>query len=74
MSGSRWRQGLQDGAGEVLNARVVCHQVVQFPIERNFIFKVSLVFGLVRAPEIWAIRCVLKGRATRSVDEFRDVV
>jgi hypothetical protein len=46
---------------KVLNARVDCHPVVQFRIERTLIFPVSLEVGPVSAPEIRAIRWVLKG-------------
>jgi hypothetical protein len=63
--GIRCRQSIQHGAGEVLNARVDCHTVVQFLIERNYIFQVLLEVGLFIAPEIRAMRCVLKGWATR---------
>jgi hypothetical protein len=59
--GSRCRQNLQNGAGVVLNAHVDCNPVVQFRIERNLIFHLSLEFGRVSAPEIRAIRWVLKG-------------
>jgi hypothetical protein len=58
---SRCGQSLQNGAGEVLNARVDGHPVVQFRIERNLIFQVSLEVGPDSAPEIRAIRWVLKG-------------
>jgi hypothetical protein len=54
-------QILQNGAGEVLNARVDCHSVVQFRIERNLVFQMSLEFGPVIAPEISVIRWVIKG-------------
>jgi len=40
--GSRCRQSLQNSAGEVLNAHVDCHPVVQFQIKRNLTFQVSL--------------------------------
>jgi len=63
--GSRCRQSLQNGSIDVLNARVDCHPVVQFRIERNLIFQVNLEFGTVSAPEIRANRWVLRGRATR---------
>ena len=59
--GSRCRQNLQDGAGEILNACVDCHPIVQFRIERNMIFQVSLEVGPISAPEIRAIRWVMKG-------------
>ena len=55
-SGRRLGVLLQDGTGEVLNARVNCHPVVQFRIERKLIFQVSLEVGPVSAPEIRAIR------------------
>jgi hypothetical protein len=58
--GSRCRQSLQDGAGEVLNARVDCHPIVQFRIEQNLIFQVCLEVGPISAPEIGAIRWVMK--------------
>jgi len=58
---SRCRQSLRSVTGEVLNARVDCHPVVQFWIERNVIFQVSLEVGPVGAPEIRAIRWVLIG-------------
>jgi hypothetical protein len=45
--GSRCRKSLQKGAGKVLNARVECHPVVQFRVERNLIFQVSLEIGPV---------------------------
>jgi hypothetical protein len=57
---SRCRHSLENGAG-VLNARVDCHSVVQFRIELNLIFQLSLEVGPVSAPEIRAIRLVLKG-------------
>jgi len=72
--GSECRQRLPIGAGEVLNARVDCHPVVQFRIERNLIFQVILEVGPVSVPEIKAIRWVLKGRATRCVNEYREAV
>ena len=53
-------QSLQNGDGDVLNARVDCHPVVQFRIELNLVFQVSLEVGPVSAPEIRAIRWVLK--------------
>jgi hypothetical protein len=58
---SRCRHSLQDVAGEVLDARVDCHPVVQFRIERNFIFQVSLEIGPVSAPVVRAIRWVVEG-------------
>ena len=72
--GSRCRQSLQNSAGEVLNARVDCHPVAQFRIERNLIFQVSLEVGPVSAPEIRAIQWVLKGRVPRRANEYREVV
>jgi len=59
--GSRCCQSFQKGAGEILNLPIDCHPVVQFQIEPNLIFQVSLKFGPVSAPEIRAIRWVLKG-------------
>ena len=59
--GSRCRQSLQDGGGEILNACVDCHPIVQFRIERNMTFQVSLDVGPISAPEIRAIRWVIKG-------------
>ena len=59
--GSRCRQSLQDGAGKILNACVDCHPIVQIRIERNMIFRVSLEFGPIIAPEIREIRWVMKG-------------
>jgi len=59
--GNRCSQILQNGTGDVLNARVDCHPVVQFRIEQNLIIQVSLEIGPVSAPEIWAIRWGLKG-------------
>ena len=59
--GSRSCQSLQNGAGEVLNARVDYHLIVQFRIERNLIFQASFEVGPVNAPEVRAIRWVLKG-------------
>jgi hypothetical protein len=47
---------------------------VQFRVERNLVFQVSLEVGPVSVPEIRAIRWVKKGRATCSVDEYREVV
>jgi hypothetical protein len=67
---SRCRQSLQDGAGKVLNACVDCHPIVQFRIERNLCLEV----GPISAHEIGVIRWVMKGRATRSVNEYREVV
>ena len=52
--GSRCCQSLQNGAGEVINARVDCHLVVQFRIECYLIFQVSLEVGPVSAPEVGA--------------------
>jgi hypothetical protein len=72
--GSRCRQSLQDGAGEVLNACGDCHPIVQFRIERNLIFQVCLEVGPNSAPEIGAIRLLMKGRATCSVNEYREVI
>jgi len=72
--GSRCRQSLQNGAGEVLIARVDCHPVVQFRIERNIIFQVSLKVVPFSAPEITAIRWVWKGRSTSSVEEYRKMI
>jgi len=57
--GSRCRQRLQDGAGEILNACVDCHPIVQFRIERNMTFEVNLEVGPISAPEISAIRWVM---------------
>jgi hypothetical protein len=54
-------QSLQDGAGEALIACVVCHPIVQFWIELNFIFQVCLEFGPISSPEIGTIRWVMKG-------------
>ena len=69
LSGS-WRcQSLQNGAGDVLNACVDSHLVVQFRIERNYFFQLSLEAGPVSAPEVTAIRWGVKGWATRSVNE-----
>ena len=59
--GSRCHQSLQDGAGEILNACVDCHPIVQFRIKRNMIFHVSLEVGPISGPEIRAIRWVMKG-------------
>jgi hypothetical protein len=59
--GSRCGKSLQNGAGEVLNARVDCHPVVQFRVEQNLVFQVNLEVGPVSAPEIRAIRWVMKG-------------
>jgi len=59
--GSRCRQRLQHGAGEILIACVDCHPIVQFRIERNITLQVRLEFGPISAPEIRAIRWVMKG-------------
>jgi hypothetical protein len=59
--GSKSCQSLQDSAREVLNAFVDCHPILQFWIERNLIFQVSLEVGPIRAPEIRAIRLLMKG-------------
>jgi hypothetical protein len=59
--GSRCCKSLQNGAGEVLNAHVDCHPIVGFRIERTLVFQVSLEVGPVSAPEIRAIRWVMKG-------------
>jgi len=59
--GSRYRQSLQDGAGKILNACVDCHPIDQFRLERYMIFQVSLEVGPISAPEIKAIRWVMKG-------------
>jgi len=56
----RCRHSFQNGTGAVFNARVDCHPIVQFWIERNLIFKVSLEVGPGNTPEIKAFRCVLK--------------
>ena len=72
--GSRCRQSLRNCAGEFLNIRVDCHPIVQFRIEQNLIFQMDLEVGPVSTPEIRAIRWVLKGRATLSVNEYREVV
>ena len=58
-------QILQNGAWEVLNARVDCHLSLQFRIEWKYIFEVSLEVGPVSASEVRAIRWVVKGWATR---------
>ena len=58
--GSRCRQGLQDDPGEVLNACVDCHPVLQYRVERNLIVQVSIEVGPVSATEIRTIRLVLK--------------
>jgi hypothetical protein len=57
---------LPDGTGEVLNAFVECHPIVQF--------QVSLVVCPISAPEIGAIWWVMKPRASRSVNEYREVI
>ena len=54
-------QSLQDVAEEVLNACVDYHPVLQWRIKRNLIFQVSLEVGPISAPEISAIRWVMKG-------------
>jgi hypothetical protein len=54
-------RNLQNGAGEVLNACVDCHPIVHFGIERNLIFQVCVEVGPISAPEIRAIRWVMKG-------------
>ena len=54
--GSRCCQSLQDGAGEILNPCVQCHPIVQFRIERNMAFLVSLRFGKISPPKSKAIR------------------
>ena len=59
--GSRCSQIVHDGVGEILNECVECHPNVQFRIERNMIFQVSLEFGPISSPEIRAIRWVMKG-------------
>jgi hypothetical protein len=59
--GNRSCQSLQDDARKVLNACVDCHPIVKFRIERNLIFQVSLELGPISAPEIMAIRWVMKG-------------
>ena len=59
--GSICRQSLQDGTGEILNAFVDCHPIVQFRVERNFIFQVSLEVGPISSSGIRAIRWVVKG-------------
>ena len=53
--GSRCRLSLQDVAGEILNECVDCHPIVQFRIEWNMIFQVSLKVGPISAVEIRAI-------------------
>jgi hypothetical protein len=71
---NRCCKSLQNGAREILNARVGCHSVVKFRVERNLVFQINLEVGPVIAPESRANRWVKKGRATRSVDEYREVV
>jgi hypothetical protein len=44
---TRYRQSLQIGTGEVLNGRVDCRPGVQFRIEWNLIFQLSLEVGPV---------------------------
>jgi len=46
---------------KVVIVRVDCIPFVQFRIERNLIFQLSLEFGIASASEIRAIRCVLTG-------------
>ena len=48
-------------ASEKFSTRVDYHPIVQFRIERNMIFQVSLEVGQISAPEIRAIRWVMKG-------------
>jgi hypothetical protein len=72
--GSRCRQSLQDGAGVVLNVCADCYPIVQLRIEGTLFFQVCLEFGPISAPEIGAIRWVMKGLATRSVNEYLEVV
>jgi hypothetical protein len=55
------RQSLKNGAGEVLNAHVDSHVIVQFRIEGNLIFQIGLEVGTVNAPEVRAIRWVVEG-------------
>ena len=53
---SLWRrcsQNLQDGAGEVLNACVDYHPIVQIRIERNMIFQVNLEVGQSVRLKFW---------------------
>jgi hypothetical protein len=54
-------RNLQDCAEEVLNVIVDCHVIVHFRIERNSLFHVCLEIGPISAPEIGAIRWVMKG-------------
>jgi hypothetical protein len=54
-------QSPKNGAGEVLNTRVDSHSIMQLRIERNFSFQFGLEVGPVCAPEVRAIRWVLKG-------------
>ena len=49
--GSRCCQSLQNGAREFLNACVDCHPVVEFRIEQNLIFQVSLEGSATRIDE-----------------------
>jgi hypothetical protein len=72
--GSGLRQSLQDSAEKVLNACVDCHPIVQFRVKRNLIFQLGLEVGSISAAEFEAIWWAMKGRATRSVNEYRDVV
>ena len=58
--GSRFYLRLQECVGEILNACVECHLVVQFLIERNMSLQVSLEFRSVSAPEIRTNRWGLK--------------
>ena len=60
--GSRCRQSLQRGTGEILNAPVDCYPVEQFRVETNLSFLVSLEVGPVSEPEIKTIRWVLKDK------------
>ena len=70
-----WRcQSPPNGAGEVLRPYVDWHLVVQFWMKRNYLFQLRLEVGPVSAPEVRVIRWVMKGRATRSVNENREVV
>jgi hypothetical protein len=54
--GIKCGKSLQNGTGNVHNARVDCHPFGQFRIERNLVLEGILEVGPVSAPEIRAIR------------------
>jgi hypothetical protein len=59
--GSGYRQSHMNGAGDVVNAHVVSHFILQIQVERNFIFQISLEFGPINTPGFSTIRWLVEG-------------